>query len=237
MNVRKTILLAGLLLACALPVQAQLAPGDYVTEGGWGNLSLKSDAGGLAFQINAVGGNLHVCDIDGVVRAGVARVETGEKGQACVVRFAPKDGGIQVSPQEGEPCRSFCGMRAGFEGLYFKPAPGCAAAEVKRGRAAFKRQFDQKGYTEARATLEPLIERCTKTLYGPDADWMRNDLAITLYRLKDNAGCLRVLQPLAELGAMSEAKVREEYAPSDAEMMVPIARATRTNLRLCKGGG
>jgi hypothetical protein len=237
LNMRKCLRLAGLFLACALPAHAQIAPGDYVTEGGWGNLSLKPGAGGLAFQINAIGANLHVCEIAGVVRAGVARVETDEKGKACVVRFTPKFGGIEVSPQEGEPCLYFCGMRATFEGVYFKPAPGCAAAEVTKGRAVFKRQFDQKAYAEARATLEQLLDRCAKTLFGNDADWMRNDLAITLYRLKDNAGCLRLLQPLAELGAMSEAKVREEYPPSDADMMVPIARATRTNLRLCKGGG
>lgn len=238
-NMRKAILLAGLLLSCALPAAAQVAPGVYITERGWGTLEVKP--GGREFEIDSVGSNGHVCEMKGTLRAttpgaAAGRAETDEKNKPCTVRFTPKDGGIDVAPSENGACSFFCGMRAGVEGVYFKPAAGCYPDAVAKARAAFKRQYDQKAYTQARDILAPVLERCIKTMGSNDADWIRNDLSITYYRLKDYASCLKVLEPLAEQAAMSEAQIKDSLPPFEGELAVPIARAARTNLRLCKAG-
>jgi hypothetical protein len=43
-------------------------------------------------------------------------------------------------------------------------------------------------------------------------------------------------EPLAKDAARTEAAIREDMLPSEAERYIPIARATRTNLKLCQGG-
>ena len=243
---RAKLLLLALLCSCALPAAAQVPPGVYVTEGGWGTLDVKP--GGRNFEIDTVGANGHVCEMKGTLRgtgpggtagtagSAVGRAETDEKDKPCTIRFTPKDGGIDVAPGENGACSYFCGMRAGVAGVYFKPAPGCSPDVVAKGRASFKRLYDQKAYAQARDTLAPFLERCVKTMVSNEADWIRNDLSITLYRLKDYAGCLKVLQPLAEQVAMTDAQIKDSLPPFEGEQAVPVARAARTNLRLCKAG-
>jgi len=41
------------------------------------------------------------------------------------------------------------------------------------------------------------------------------------------------LEPLAKDAAMTDAQVRDEFPPTDAESYLPVVRATRTNLELC----
>jgi hypothetical protein len=64
---------------------------------------------------------------------------------------------------------------------------------------------------------------------------MRNDLAVTLHHLGDDAGCLKVLEPLKELAALTEEQVRKEHGiePMLVGDWVSIAGATRTNWKLC----
>jgi hypothetical protein len=57
----------------------------------------------------------------------------------------------------------------------------------------------------------------------------------TSYALGDRAACLKTLQPLAEDAALSDDGVKENYPPADAEIYLPVVRATRTNLKLCRG--
>jgi len=229
-------LAAGMLLAGGI-AHAQLAPGEYITQNGWGVLKIEAPAGGAQkFSIEAVGANAHTCSLDGAIRGRQARVATGDKEPPCVVDFVPKGAGIDVQPKSDEACRAFCGARAQFEGLYDKPAPGCRVGEIAKTRTTFKQQYDKKAYLEARATLIPVLDNCSKTLTDIDEGWIRNDLAITLYRLGDMAECQRVLEPLKELAAMSPKQIEENYPPSDAQNQAPIARAARANLNLCKGG-
>ena len=63
---------------------------------------------------------------------------------------------------------------------------------------------------------------------------MRNDLAITQYRLGDRAGCLKTLQPLAEDAAKTDAQLKDDFPPSDWDMFRRVVGATRANLKLCK---
>lgn len=227
------------LLAPAVSAQsASPAPGEYLTERGWGRLLLKPAAAGgaQAFAIEAQSANAHVCMVEGSLREQQARIETGGSEPACVIDFTPTAGGLRVTPTTPAACRYFCGEGAQFSGLYLQPAPGCRSAEVKQARASFKQQFDKKDYARARATLAPVLAACAKLLTESDQGWVRNDLALTLYRLGDAAECRRVLAPLAELVALSDEQLRDTYAAAYVPTQERIARATRANLKLCGAG-
>ncbi|MBI3229513.1 MAG: hypothetical protein HYZ45_04800, partial [Burkholderiales bacterium] len=63
-----------------------------------------------------------------------------------------------------------------------------------------------------------------------------NDLALTYHKLQNDKRCLELLQPYAEDAGKNEAEIRDSYLPSEADSWLPVLKATRTNLRLCKGG-
>jgi len=214
--------------------QTALQPGEYL-DGRGGYLTIKPGSGGnLPFTIHTVGMNMHTCDVDGQIgKNGQAIVKPDGENTTCTVYFTQKADGIDVSLKK--ECGGFCGARASFDGMFLKPAAGCDRAGVRKARTAFKRLYDKKAYAEARTTLEPVLSRCTKTLDSDEEGWVRNDLAITLLRLGDPATCRKTLEPLAEDAAKTDAKIKEELPPSDAERVVRIARATRTNLKLCQG--
>lgn len=226
------------LLSCAsvvvLAAEPALQPGDYVTERGWGNLSIVQDkSGALKFSIGAMGGNAHSCSLNGEIRDGRATLEALDPGKPCVVTFKRAADGVAVDSVEPQLCRYFCGMRADFEGKYLKTAPGCAPKPLARTREEFKRFYDRKDYATARAKLEPAFNVCAKTLDWLETGWMRNDLAITQFRLGDTAGCLRTLEPLAKDAAKSDAQIQSDFPPTDAENWLPVVKAARTNLKLC----
>lgn len=224
-----------LALFAFLPLAALAqAPGEYVTEGGWGTLVVGPAKGGAnPFKIDALGSNFHVCGLEGEIRGGKATLEGEEPKKPCIVTFKSTPTGLEVKGTEGA-CGQYCGMRAQFEGTYLKPAKGCAASEMKATRAAFKRQYDARKFDEARALLEPLHAGCGKMLFWIDEGWVRNDLAITQYRLGDRAGCLKTLQPLSEDAAKTDAQLKDDYPPSDWDAYSRVVRATRANLKLCK---
>jgi hypothetical protein len=154
---------------------------------------------------------------------------------ACVVSFAVNADKVRVSTNGVDQCRESCGARASFEGTYTRPAPGCTDKAVAVSRKRFKRQYDAKDYTAARTTLAPVLADCAPTLDWITTGWVRNDLALAQLRAGDRAACLQTLQPLAEDAALSDDGVKENYPPADAEIYLPVVRATRTNLKLCRG--
>ena len=229
----RTLVVALLVLAgTASAAPSTLAPGTYVTERGWGTLEIKpAQKDGQRFELNAMGGNGHSCGLEGVIRQGKATIEDGDQ-PACVVRFEKKDDGLDVTTPDASACRGWCGARAWFEGSYRQPPAQCRASAVKKTRAAFKKLYDRKAYAEARDTLRPLLDTCRELLGTFDEHWIRNDLAVTLHHLNDDAACLQTLEPVRsyaeadddELGA-GEPAYRESY--------LRLARATRANLKLC----
>lgn len=231
--------------ARAQPAQeTRLAPGEYITEKGWGTLTLRQGGGGrLSFVLEAIGGNMHSCSLEGEIVAGRATLETDEESGPCRVSFKrPDEGGeggegIEVAAENTEACRYFCGMRADFQGLYLVPPPGCAPAARETARTEFKRLYDKKAYPQALAKLEPVFKGCARFLDWIEEGWIRNDLAITLLKTGDLAGCRRLLEPLAAEAARPDKELVGEYPPSDADSYLPVLRATRTNLKLCKAPG
>lgn len=225
------------MLACAalsVPALAQqgMQPGEYLDSNGGFLLIKPAKGGGTPFEIQTIGPNKHTCQVDGVIGKD-GRAVLKQDGETCRVVFTPKAEGIEVMPND--QCRSYCGVRASFDGLYLKPEKGCERTAVRKTRADFKRLYDKKAYNDALAALEPILKRCTKTLDLDSDGWIRNDLALTLYHLGDSTGCRNLLEPLAKDAAKTEATIREELPPSDGDSAVRLARATRTNLKLCQG--
>jgi len=200
-------------------------PGTYVFEGGAGTLVLTKGT----FSIEVVGANAHTCQLGGSWTGATGLAS--EEGERCVLSFAAKDGEVSVS-STGESCRSYCGARASFDGRYLTPPKGCAAPEAKKARAAFKAAYDKKQFPEAVALLEPLLETCTPVLDRFEVMWIRNDLALAQHRAGDDQACLSTLEPLAEY---RDAPPGEPigYEPSFADELARIAKATRTNAKLC----
>ncbi len=219
--------------------QTAIQPGSYLTDGGWGELTIKRGKGGKTFfRIFAMGGNAHMCELEGEIKGGKAVLAEAveDRGEPCVVLFTPKGENIEVIPQTPESCRYFCGMRASFEGTYQRPAPGCLPRVMSRTRAEFKRMYDKKQYAEALASLEPLLKNCEKTITWLDKGRIQNDLAVTLHKLGRYDDCIRILEPLAEDAAKTDEQIKSDYPPSDAESYLPIVKSTRTNLKLCRTG-
>lgn len=220
------LLLLGAGVACA---QLATPPaGDYIYEGGGGSLQVKPNG---RFNITTVGSNAHMCTLDGTIARGKAKIDdTG-----CVVSFTLKGGNVEVATNGSDDCRQSCGMRASFEGTFIKPTPACADKAVAATRKTFKRQYDAKDYSAALTTLTPVLGECGKTLDWITTGRVRNDLALTQFKLGDRAGCLKTLEPLAEDAARTDQGVKDHYPPADAEDILPVVRATRTNLKLCRG--
>jgi hypothetical protein len=216
-----------------------IEPGEYITEKSWGKLTVKRgkgkdmDAAKLFFDIEAVGDNAHGCTLEGEIKGRRATLDGDDPKKPRIVTFAPGPGGIKVDATTKEACLFYCGVRATFEGEYLRAPAACRVDALEKSRAAARRAYDRKAFDEAKSTLESMLQGCGKFLGQLTEGWVRNDLAVTLHKLKDLAACRAVLKPLAEDAAMTDAQIRENYAPTDADNHLPIVRATRTNLLLC----
>lgn len=230
--------LAAVMSLLVLPgraLEVLFLPGEYITEEGWGTLTIiRGQDGGLTFVIDTVGANAHTCDLEGDIRNGMTVLESNDEHTPCVVSFLPKGDDIEVNANHSDACRTYCGMRASFEGLYLKPAPGCDAKSRRETSDRFKRLYDDKAYAKARAVLEPMLKNCARTLDWIERGWLRNDLAVTLYHLGEAAACLNTLQPLAGDAAETDEAIRARYPPTDADNYLPIVQAARTNIKLCQ---
>ena len=209
-----------------------LPPGDYIVDGGWGSLTVEANGG---FSIATVGANGHTCGLDGTLRGLIGAADLGDDPKdRCLIQFDPQPGGVIVTPKTDETCSAFCGARAHFDGLYLKPPKGCSDAEREATRKRFKSEYDAKSYAVAVATLTPLLSACARQLPWLDAAWIRNDLALARHRLGDDPGCLAVLKPLAEDAALTDQGLQEKFPPSDFEDYLPIVKAARANIALCR---
>lgn len=210
-------------------------PGEYIAERGWGTLIVGAAVReGSPFSLKSFGANFHTCSLEGRIAGGKARIDGYAEEPPCAVDFTPVAGGLKVSG--GTPsCRQFCGARAGFDGVYLRPAKGCAAAARRATRDGFKRLYDRKRYARALATLSPLPTICKRTLGKWEQGELANDIAITQYRLGQREACVRTLLPLAEQAALSDDEVRKAYPPAEADAWLSIIQSARFNLGLCRG--
>ena len=237
MNARKNLSAWTILIAAiSLPLygatkEPVFGAGEYISEGGWGVMTVKGAAS--HFEISARGANGHSCNIDGDIVDGISTV-VSEGLDTCIVKFTRSKNGIEVSiPITREACQAYCGARASFDGFYLAPARGCDSASVNRTRNKFKQLYDKKAFIEAQAILTPFLADCGKTTYWFDLGRIRNDLAITAYKLYQYATCLSVLEPLV-LDADLPDDQHSYLPPMDLEAASLLNNSTRTNLKLCR---
>lgn len=222
-------------LVRATPVGAAsppaVSPGSYTYEGGWGTLTVKGTPGkAQTFKLETLGGNAHSCTLEGDVKGLEGR--TKGEDEPCTIKLEPAGAQVTVTPVTEDACRGYCGARARFTGTYFLPAPECRPAAVTATRAKFKKRYDAKDYEGARALLAGLLTSCTPVINAFDVMWIRNDLALTQHHTGDDAGCRETLQPLEDLANEDPENVGGGE-PAYADTLKRIARATRTNLKLC----
>jgi hypothetical protein len=215
-----TLALVALLLA------ADPKPGTWVMEGGFGTAVLSRGH----FTIETVGANAHSCSLAGTWSGDKGMVS--DEGLPCEVRFTMNGEAMEISAVSEEACRAWCGARARFTGTYVLPPKSCAANAVKQTRATFKKQYAQKHWAEAVATLAPLLSACSNVLDRFDAGWVRNDLAIAQHHAGDDAACLMTLMPLGAFRDDSGDDLAGAE-PAFEELIKKLALATRTNAKLC----
>lgn len=213
-------------MSLALVVFAVLAaeprPGTYLFKGGGGELVLSKQG---RFHLAVVGANAHTCELEGTWK-GTRGVTSGD--DRCELALEATEQGVEVRPLTDEPCRSYCGARAWFDGLYLLPSKGCTTAEVKKARADFKDRYAKKQWKEGIALLTPLL--ACETIDGFELAWIRNDLALTQHHAGDDAGCLATLAPLDSYRDESDGPSGE---PMYDELFKKLGKATRTNSKLC----
>lgn len=233
-----------LFVSLSLTAQAEsvLKAGTYIREGGSGILILSREAhGDLAFTMNAVGINAHTCSVEGKISNGKAIMKEDDGEGVCRIFFTPHVRGIEVDGKdkdndiEGGYCRYYCGMRAFFSGLYLTPEKGCTPDALEKTRKKFKALYDRRLYVKARNVLKPVLSNCKDSLndlYEEGA--IRNDLAVTYYKLGDYDACRTILEPYADDAMEKESDIEAYgYAPSDREAYLMIISAARVNLKLC----
>lgn len=226
---------AGLLLAGGhAQAGLDLPAGQFATEGGWGRLTLYEGLEGrMRFDLVAVGGNAHTCALDGDIDGNLARLEP-EAGETCTLSFDAIDDGVRIAVQEGaEACRWYCGMRADFVGDYLLLPDACAGNAVDLARQRFKAAYDRRDYAVAVADLDAVSTQCSRFLGEITRGWIASDIAIALKHQGDLAGCRARLAPYAELAALSAEDIEANYPPAESPDYARLARAVRTNLRLC----
>jgi hypothetical protein len=227
MNIKNWIFSIVLAALGSMATAQKIAPGNYVYEGGNGSLNIGADK---AFSIDTVGGNGHICGLEGVMSGREGRMTDSK----CIVKFKSSGKNLQLSTNEDESCRQYCGARAGFDGLYIMPSSACTPSAIEATRKSFLQKYSQKQFVIAVQKLAPLLIQCKQVINWGDEQWIRNDLALAQFRSGDKAACLKTLSPLNEIAAMTDEEIRGVPEPAYVEHYLDIAKATRTNLRLCK---
>lgn len=178
--------------------------------------------------------NGHSCDLGGSIRDRVALILTADKEPNCVLKFSVNNDGIEVdSSANYQACHQhFCGTSASIGDVFLKPLPGCTIDEVKKTRAAYRRQFNKKNFARARDLLKPVADKCFQYMEEVEEGFIRNDLARSFLRLNDKAGCLNALGSYKEFVKLS---LRDFYSSMDAVYpRIPLQRDIAITLKACR---
>lgn len=227
------------LLLCAVAVVAQaqtqsqpIKPGRYVRGGGGAvlNITTASADQNVNFDINVVGANAHLCDVNGTIKAAKAITDTG-----CQIDFGFRGDVVSVKPKKAtaQQCQAHCGMRAWFEGDYTLEPALCG--KIKAVKKQFSQDYAAKNYVEAQKSLTNFVQTCGSFVTWRELVPLRNDLAITQFHLNDSAACLATLEPVRStfIDVAPDDVMRGE--PAFREDGVKLVKISQFNWRKCGG--
>lgn len=222
------------IVALALDLHAAeiVPPGDYTTERAWGSMEVGpvDGHGKQKFRIESIGGNGHLCGLEGDI---IGRKATSDADCRIEFRVRPGEVAVDVLPGSEQQCREHCGMRAWFDGSYYPKIPFCQMETAVRDD--FLRLYQAGNFLKARDTLRDLLKRCGKFLTRYADAEVRNDLAITEFRLGNSAACLRTLEPLKAIFVDDPDKTGAAFALVDESWADEMLKTTRFNWRRCGG--
>jgi hypothetical protein len=204
----------------------QISTGNYVTEGGWGSLTISRSTSNapLSFEISATGANAHFCFGTGEIR--------GDKGisDECSIQLEQQKNKMLVKMIDGG-CG--CGMNVQVDGEYFREDSYCA--KQKDIRDEFSQQYQAGQYKQAKKTLGQLLSRCDSFMDWHALAEIRNDLAITEFHLGNKAACLNLLEPIKKQFVDDPAQSGYWFRPADEVWGEATTKATRFNWKKCGG--
>ena len=223
----RTALLLALTLA-ASAAHAQIAPGNYITPGGAFSLQITPGA----FEISGAGQSGAACMMDGLLKGNTGRA--ADAGKTCIVKFTKHVDGVAVKAQTPSVCARFCGAEASVEGLYVRPAPGCADKERERTLKAVEAATKAKDDAKVETLLATQVETCARTLSWLDAIAARVDLAAAQMRQNRKADCLTTLKPHIEDADASAETLEEKYSSFDLYRYEATLKELRETLKQCR---
>lgn len=236
---RSYLVVIAILVSAGIPALASAANpmvGEYATKPGWGSLVIAEDKEGRrSFELFAMGSNGHMCELSGSLQ-GSSAVASSEFADTCRMTFDFDGARVAVQAITEDACRSYCGMRAGFEGDYSILTPACTPAARERRKDEFLSDYKAKRYAPALAKLDSVGSECGGFFDWLEEDRFANDRAITLLHLGRPAECLAVLAGTRAADSHDEESLDESVSlpPADRDMYLPIARATWFNRDRCK---
>ena len=216
------------LLLAATAAQAQIAPGNYITPGGAFSLQITPGA----FEISGAGQSGAACMMDGLLKGDTGRA--ADAGKTCIIKFTKRAEGVEVKARTRAICARFCGAEATVEGLYIRPAPGCADKERERTQKTVEAATKAKDDAKIESLLATQLESCAKTLSWLDTISTRTDLAAAQMRQGRKADCLKTLQPHVADADASEDKLQEKYTSFDLYRYEPTLKELRDTLKQCR---
>lgn len=217
------------------PRPPQIEVGTYVTEGGWGRLIIDAPKGKELPKFSLDTENVDSgCTISGQLdKSGRAVVYEGAEPSQCSLALRMEANAVAISTSTKAQCQAYCGSNGSFEGIYKRVSSNCAADAIEKARHDFKFLYDKKKYVEAKGALAPIYRSCVPTMSLADEGALRNDYALTLYKLKDKPGCLSALSKYKQDAARTDDQISEGMAPAVVDEYLTVIHAARTNIGLC----
>jgi hypothetical protein len=221
-----------MLISTTVRADDSIKPGKYITEGNWGTLIVSTSTPDtpMEFTIDAWGANGHPCSVEGDIQNNLS--VTADK---CTIQFQthPDRISVIVNPEFESACRNYCGTRAWFPGDYFPVDPFCE--KTQNVREEFLHNYQSAKFQKARQLLVELLGKCERF-----TDWytqaeIRNDLAITQFRLGSKADCLKAIEPIKNIFIDDPANTGVTFTPLDAEWGEKMMKITRFNWKKCGG--
>lgn len=162
-----------------------------------------------------------------------ARAADGSDSERRIT-FDGDGGAVTVMPSTEQACRTYCGARAGFDGVYKKLPGNCTRKHQQASRDKFLKLYGSRDYKKAGDVLVNLLSECAEFMSWIVIDSVRNDLALAQFHGGDPAECIKTLSATAAAEVSNEAELKNGLAPCDFENYLGVAKATWHNRSLCQ---